>query len=394
MNGSAWVQQGGVTRIWHRTSEEIDISSFNSQFRSYFRKSEKFTPSARSPNIRLEDRGDSGPWQTGFFHWSQPMGERFLQACEEIGIPSNPCVYRWLTSLSRHRFLDCRDLNTARGTLGVARVPSFIDSKGQRSSAATAYLTKSVRARRNFTIAIETVVSLLARKNIAFFITYQVTRILFNEGGTPRAYGVEVGKKDSSQRYRVLVRKEVILCAGAINTPQILNLSGIGSKQELDSLGIKLVKELPAVGKHLAEVCDICSSHFRNISRSTLQHIACSVKLRAKKGTLMNYMSNDWWSLFYLVYWLFTGRGPLTSLVLIHFKTYIWIYFEFSRPRKALPSCAQWIQVFGVLAKGKPTLGISIVLLDLMLQTLNLWVSRSPQREENSKNRHRTRTLT
>lgn len=56
------------------------------------------------------------------------------------------------------------------------------------------------------------------------------------------------------ERFRASARKEVILCAGTFNTPQILNLSGIGAKEELDKFNIKLVKDLPAVGKNLADV--------------------------------------------------------------------------------------------------------------------------------------------
>ena len=82
----------------------------------------------------------------------------------------------------------------------------------------------------------------------------QATRILFDTNNVPTAIGVEVAKSEASPRYRAAVRKEVILSAGALNTPKILNLSGIGAKAELDKFNISVVKDLPAVGKNLADV--------------------------------------------------------------------------------------------------------------------------------------------
>jgi choline dehydrogenase len=63
-----------------------------------------------------------------------------------------------------------------------------------------------------------------------------------------------VAQNVSSPRFRVAARKEIILSAGAINTPKILNVSGVGDKEELAKFYIPLVKDLPAVGKNLADV--------------------------------------------------------------------------------------------------------------------------------------------
>lgn len=55
-------------------------------------------------------------------------------------------------------------------------------------------------------------------------------------------------RDDSSKMVSVSARKEVILAAGAIHTPQILQLSGIGPREHLESLGIPVVEDLPGVG--------------------------------------------------------------------------------------------------------------------------------------------------
>ena len=109
------------------------------------------------------------------------------------------------------------------------------------------------------TIAIKTLVRTLVKADNFQTPTIaqtrpQTTRVLFSSDAVPRAIGIEVAKDESSPRFRVSASKEVILSAGVFNTPQILNLSGVGAKDELEKFGIKLVKNLPAVGKNLSDV--------------------------------------------------------------------------------------------------------------------------------------------
>lgn len=87
------------------------------------------------------------------------------------------------------------------------------------------------------------------RPNLDIMLNTTVTKILFDEHYRRRAYAVEFinnGKKNA-----VGVRKEVILAAGTINSPQLLLLSGIGSKEQLDKMNIPCVYDLPGVGKNL-----------------------------------------------------------------------------------------------------------------------------------------------
>src|SRR5439155_695690 len=103
------------------------------------------------------------------------------------------------------------------------------------SSSAKAYLTPN-----------------LARPNLRVLTGALVTRIV-TEGR--RAVGVEL--RDASGLQRVRARREVLLCAGALQSPQILMLSGIGPAAHLRAHGIDVVHDLPGVGQNLHDHIDV-----------------------------------------------------------------------------------------------------------------------------------------
>jgi choline dehydrogenase-like flavoprotein len=88
----------------------------------------------------------------------------------------------------------------------------------------------------------------LQRKNLTLHTEATVKRILFD--GT-RAAGVEF--EQLGQRRVVRARREVVLCAGAVNSPQLLMLSGVGPRDELAEKGIDVVAEAPGVGANLLD---------------------------------------------------------------------------------------------------------------------------------------------
>ena len=76
----------------------------------------------------------------------------------------------------------------------------------------------------------------------------------------PRAYKADAAHGPASKdgkRITITAKKEVILCGGAINTPQLLMLSGIGPKDHLYQHGIAIVKDLPGVGQHLQDHVEV-----------------------------------------------------------------------------------------------------------------------------------------
>ena len=113
----------------------------------------------------------------------------------------------------------------------VFTIPQRNVRDGQRCSVAKAYLEP-----------------LVGRQNLHILIKSYVTRILFND--RKRAIGVEFARMGSRHRVRAL--KEVILSAGAINSPKILMLSGVGPKEHLQELGIPVISNL-RVGDNLQE---------------------------------------------------------------------------------------------------------------------------------------------
>lgn len=88
----------------------------------------------------------------------------------------------------------------------------------------------------------------LSRRNLTIFDETLVRKILFDRG---RAIGIEVEKGGTRRTLHATV--EVVLCAGATNSPQLLMLSGIGPKDHLAEMSIPLVHHLPGVGAHLQD---------------------------------------------------------------------------------------------------------------------------------------------
>lgn len=232
----------------------------------YLRRMENHTTNPNRPSINMEHRGTGGEWQTGYSHLSQMMEKGFIASCEEIGIPANP------------------DLNTPNDPIGVTRFQTFIDPKGQRSSLATAYLSSTAQQRPNLYVACNA----------------HVSRVLYDHvsQGDPRAIGVEFQTVRGGDRFQVHARREVIISAGTVNTPQLLKLSGIGPREELEKYNISVVQQNEAVGKNLKD------------------HLSCTgILCKAKPGTSMDYLTNDVKALPSLLRWLLTGGGPLSSNV-------------------------------------------------------------------------------
>jgi choline dehydrogenase len=169
--------------------------------------------------------GGQGPLKVSSVANRRPLARAFVQAGESLGIAPNA------------------DFNGAQQE-GIGFYQHTI-SGGKRCSASSAYL-KPVLGRGNLTVWAESPVL-----SIVFDQPDPRQDGAVASAANPRAVGVHLLR--ASEHLQVQARKEVLLAAGAIHSPTILQASGIGAGTTLQSLGIKLIKDLPGVGENLQD---------------------------------------------------------------------------------------------------------------------------------------------
>ncbi|MFT4747845.1 MAG: choline dehydrogenase [Congregibacter sp.] len=179
----------------------------------YFKKSEK------QQHGESELHGAEGYLSVSDLCHTNPLSDSFVEAAEEIGLSK------------------VTDFNSAdREGLGFYQVTQ---ENGQRCSTAKGYLTPA-----------------LTRSNLTVLTKALVEKIQINDGV---ATGVKL--QLDGQSIELTASKEVLLCAGAINSPQVLMLSGIGPKEHLTEKGIELKADLPGVGQNLQDHLDAIVQH-------------------------------------------------------------------------------------------------------------------------------------
>lgn len=115
-----------------------------------------------------------------------------------------------------------------------------------------------------------------SRKNLIIWTEAHVEKLLFTtQDGQPRCTGAQVMR--GGQSLSVQAHNEVILSAGAIGSPQLLQLSGIGDARHLTNLGIAVVKDLPGVGQNLQD------------------HLQIRAVFKVEGASTLNTLANSWW---------------------------------------------------------------------------------------------------
>ncbi|KAI0830232.1 GMC oxidoreductase [Trametes gibbosa] len=259
--------------IYHR-GDPADFDAWEMQgatgwgyesIKRYFIKSQNYI-SVASHVSDTSNHGTHGPW-THTHVPTAPICSEILQAAAGLGV-SLP-----------------EDFNTSNGTMGAGPFVAAVDEKHERSSAATAYLSHEVLQRPNLTVA----------------ITVTTEKILFTKTTStaePRAAGVQISAHRGGPQFVVGISKEIILCAGVVGSPQILQLSGVGPTLHLKQLNIPTLHDLPAVGNNLRD------------------HVSAgAIVFRAHRGWTWDHLTqNPFYTVIALLRWLVFGTGPMSSL--------------------------------------------------------------------------------
>ena len=164
----------------------------------------------------------------------------------------------------------------------------FSENLNGESNEGVGYVPVSQRRGRRFSVLDGYLGPARRRPNLTIVTGALVSRILLEDG---RAVGVAYRLDGDEAEEEARCEREVVLCAGAIGSPHLLQLSGIGPREALTAAGIDVVRDAPAVGANL------------------LDHLANGLLVRTKGVETL--ASAD--SLRNLARWALLGRGPLTS---------------------------------------------------------------------------------
>ncbi|QDL53988.1 GMC family oxidoreductase [Rhodoferax aquaticus] len=187
---------------------------------------------------------------------AHPICDNYLAACAELGLPLSD------------------DFNAAQ--FEGAGIYETNTREGMRSSSSFAYLHPA-----------------MGRSNLTVETYAHAQKILFDDA--KRATGVVVRQQGVERTFHA--RKEVILAAGAIGSPALLQLSGVANGTLLHKLGIPVVHDLPAVGQHLSD------------------HLCASFYFKANRPTLNDELGSLWGQARAALRYAFTRRGPLAMSV-------------------------------------------------------------------------------
>ncbi|CAM9137760.1 unnamed protein product, partial [Discosporangium mesarthrocarpum] len=209
-----------------------------------------------------EYHGKGGLMEVENVRYMNPLTKMFFKACEQAGLPKNDDFNDWGHSQE-----------------GFGRFQQVAQKKGKRCSAASSYLKKAIK-----------------RENLSVETSAQLIKVLIEDG---KAVGVEYVQEGEKRVAKVAPGGEVLLAGGAISSPQMLMLSGVGPAEHLESKNIEVKSDLPGVGKNLKDHPAVTVMADINKPLSITDRV-----LRPGSGKVNKLVG---------LQWMLTGTGPLTS---------------------------------------------------------------------------------
>ncbi|KAK6206955.1 GMC oxidoreductase [Colletotrichum tabaci] len=218
------IYQRGTKQSYQKWADAVGDDSYTwDALLPHFKKSVKFTPpgSSRFPNASAEYNLDAfspsgGPLDVSYANYAQPFSTYLEPSLNEIGIPQ------------------AQDFNSGE-LMGAQYCSDTIQPSTQkRESSQTSFLSEAI-----------------GRRNLKVYQLSLAKKILFD--GSKTATGVVVSSNLGLTTYTLKARKEVILSAGAFQSPQLLMVSGVGPKEQLNKFKIPIVAERPGVGQNMED---------------------------------------------------------------------------------------------------------------------------------------------
>ncbi len=213
----------------------------------YFKRSENHSRGAD------EFHGVDGPLQVSDMSFKRPVCDDFIKGVAELGTPM-------------------RDDINAEDQEGVGYF-QLTTHKGRRCSTAVAYLN-GARSRTNLSI---------------------ITHAMVKRIGFDNKHATSVHIEQKGKQREICARQEIILCAGAIGSPQLLQVSGIGPGQVLQNAGVETLVDAPEVGENLQDHLQIRAVYKTN-----------------KPVTLNDELSNNWQKMRAGLEYIANRTGPLS----------------------------------------------------------------------------------
>ncbi|KAF6804273.1 versicolorin b synthase [Colletotrichum sojae] len=219
------IYQRGTKQSYQKWADAVGDDSYTwDSLLPYFKKSVKFSPPKSPPrfaNASAEYNPDAfspsgGPLRVSYANYAQPFSTYLEPSLNEIGIPP------------------AQDFNSGE-LMGAQYCSDTIQPDSQkRDSSQTSFLIEAI-----------------GRKNLKVYQLTLAKKILFDSN--KKATGVVVTSNAGISTYTLKANKEVILSAGAFQSPQLLMVSGVGPRDQLQKFNIPIVAERSAVGKGMED---------------------------------------------------------------------------------------------------------------------------------------------